>query len=86
MHIILALHALLVPPVVILMAFKATPLGKFLRRSWLAMALLAGLDAGEENIRSFVARGSLCVAGFAGHHAMRIVVEFRMRHPSCGDV
>ena len=85
-HIILALHGLLVLPVVILMAFKSTSLGKFLRRSLFAMALLAGLDAGEENIRSFVARGGLCVAGFAGHHAMGIVVEFRMRHPSWGDV
>src|SRR5882762_1788158 len=85
-HIILALHGLLVPPVVILMAFKATPLGKFLGRSLFAMAFLAGLDAGEENIHSFVGRSGLCVAGFAGHHAMGIVVEFRVRHPSWGDV
>jgi len=85
-QIVRALHSLLVPPVVILVALEASPLGKFFRRSLCAMAFLAGRDAGKENVRRLVTRRHLCVARFAGHHAMRIMAEFRTRHPSRGDV
>src|SRR6266436_1310881 len=85
-QVVRALHSLLVPPVVILVALEASPLGKFFRRSLCAMAFLAGRDAGEENILGLVTRRHLCMARFAGHHPMRIMAEFRMRHPSRGNV
>src|SRR5882724_3698607 len=46
LQVVLTLHSLLVLPVVILMAFKASPLGEFFGRSLFAMTFLAGLDAG----------------------------------------
>ena len=60
-------------PVVVLMAFKAAAFRGILR-AW-AMALLARLDSGQENIGGVMAGGRASVARGAGHHAVRVMIN-----------
>ena len=73
---------LFLAPVVVSVALKAARLGR-IRAA--AMTLAAHLDAWDQDVRSFLAVVYLGVARRAGQQLMRLMIEARMRKPTCGD-
>ena len=61
------------------MTLEAAAFGGLFRGSLWTMALLAGVNPGQENIGRLAAIGRAIVAGGARHHAMGVMIEFGMR-------
>lgn len=66
-------------PVVVGVALEAARLGVLGAGS---MALLAGGNAGEQDVEGFLACESFFMAAHTGETAVSVVIEFRMGHPT----
>jgi len=73
-------------PVVVLVAEEASILGLADLRGLTAMARTARFDARDKNIRRFLARPRLVVAGIARDSLVGVVIERRIRQPTHRDV
>ena len=81
----LALQRLLLPPIMIAVAFITSAFGSRLHRPSLFMTSAAGLNSGQIDLSRLSALHDPGVARLAGHHAMGRVIEFGVQKPASRD-
>src|SRR5271157_2798595 len=81
-HVKLALQRLFLSPIMVAMAFVAPAFGSPLQRPALLMTSTASVDFGQVNVWGQFAARYPGVTRLASHHAVCLVIEFRVSKPA----